>query len=331
LLRAADAALFRAKSEGKSRISVFSTDLLEAAAARFTTEQSLRAALEQDQFELHFQPEVNAATGTVDVVEALLRWRLADGRLLTPESFLTVAEESGLIGHISEWVVASAMRTAARWHHGDWPDVRLAINVSSRQLIDSDCVERFASLARSLRLPTRCIEFELTENVLQTGPATIATLRGLRAAGFGVALDDFGTGYSSLVSLEQLPLTRVKLDRALIASIDTSARSLAIARSIIGLCESLSLEITAEGVERQAQLLPLLHARRMYLQGYLLSKAVPEPDVHAQRVAIEARWQGIANPPQVVAFESTGSFSRRLRGLPALAPATAHAPHSRSG
>ncbi len=279
LLQAADAALFRAKELGRSQMCFFSPDLLAAAASKFNTEQGLRRAIERGEFELFFQPEVNAGTGQVDLVEALLRWRLPNGTYQMPADFLPVAEESGLIGEISDWVIQSAVETAARWHHTSWPEVRVAINLSSRQLLDSGFVDRLQDLLGRNKLPTRCIEIELTENVLQTGTVTIHTLRLLRAAGFGVALDDFGTGYSSLVSLEQLPLSRVKLDRGLIATIDTSARSLAIAQAIIGLCTSLGLEITAEGVERRAQLDALLGHPGMYLQGYLFSPAVCSGDV----------------------------------------------------
>ena len=279
LLQAADAALFRAKQLGRSQMCFFSPELLDAAASKFNTEQGLRRAIERGEFELFFQPEVNAGTGQVDLVEALLRWRLPNGTWQMPGDFLPVAEESGLIGEISDWVIQCAVATAARWHHTSWPGVRVAINLSSRQLLDSGFVDRLQDLLVRNQLPTRCIEIELTENVLQTGTVTIHTLRQLRAAGFGVALDDFGTGYSSLVSLEQLPLSRVKLDRGLIATIDTSARSLAIAQAIIGLCTSLGLEITAEGVERPAQLDALLGHPGMYLQGYLFSPAVGADDV----------------------------------------------------
>ncbi|HEY6451469.1 MAG TPA: EAL domain-containing protein [Steroidobacteraceae bacterium] len=275
LLRAADAALFRAKALGRSQLTVFSPELLEAASAKFSTEQGLRHAMERDEFELVFQPEIDAATLTVSVVEALLRWRLADGRLASPEEFLTVAEESGLIMEISDWVLRSAIEAAARWHHGPWPDARVAINLSSRQLLDSRFVDRVMDLLCEHRLPARCIEIELTENVLQTGAATIDVLRCLRSHGIAIALDDFGTGYSSLASLEQLPLTRVKLDRTLIASIHTSARSAAIARAIVGLCHGLGLEVTAEGIEFPEQLALLVDNPGMCLQGYLLARPVP--------------------------------------------------------
>jgi diguanylate cyclase (GGDEF)-like protein len=271
LLRAADAALFRAKNSGRARLSLFSPELLEAASLKFSLEQGLRRALERDEFELWFQPEVSFTTLGTKLVEALLRWRLPDGQYVSPADFLSVAEDSGLIRSINDWVMRTAFRHAAGWHHGVWPEARVAINVSARQLLDTSFVAGMRELLAEYRLPPRCIEIELTETVLQTEAATIEVLRELRRLGISVALDDFGSGYSSLSSLERLPLTRVKLDRSLIDTIDTSARSLAIARAIIGLCENLGLEVTAEGVERPEQLALLLGNPAMTLQGYLLA------------------------------------------------------------
>jgi diguanylate cyclase (GGDEF)-like protein len=288
LLRAADAALFHAKSLGRSRLCMFRAELLATAALKFRIEQELRRAVDRGEFELLFQPEVNFDALGTKIVEALLRWRLPDGRHVSPAEFLAVAEESGLIMNISDWVLRSAVQCAASWHAGAWPDVRVAINVSARQLLDPRFVERLAALLSEYSLPSRCIEIELTENVLQTGPATIETLRQLRALGVAIALDDFGTGYSSLASLEQLPLTRVKLDRSLIQSIDTSERSLAIARAIVGLCASLGLEVTAEGVERPEQLALLLSYPSICLQGYLIC----EP------MAADSVPRAVANMPQ---------------------------------
>jgi diguanylate cyclase (GGDEF)-like protein len=272
LLRAADAALFRAKALGRSQLSVFSPALLEEASAKFSTEQGLRYALERGEFELVFQPEIDAATLSTRLVEALLRWRLPDGRRASPAEFMAIAEESGLIMEISDWVLRTAIKTAAQWYHGAWPDARVAINLSSRQLLDNHFVDHVMTLLREYRLPPHCIEIELTENVLQTGVATIDVLRQLRDHGVSIALDDFGTGYSSLASLEQLPLTRVKLDGALIAGIHTSARSAAITRALIGLCHSLGLEVTAEGIECHEQLAMLADLAPICLQGYLLAR-----------------------------------------------------------
>ena len=272
LLRAADAALYEAKALGRSQLALFTPALLEAATERFHTEQGLRRALDRGEFELVFQPEINLQTCEVELVEALLRWRRPDGRLASPGEFLSVAEASGLILQINDWVLHRVVETAARWHHGHWPNVRIAMNVSSRQLFDNSFVEQVVELLEQHKLPSRCIEIELTENVLQTGSATIASLRRLRAHGIAIALDDFGTGFSSLASLEQLPLTRIKLDRSLIASIDTNARSASIAKAIIQLCQGLGLQITAEGIERLEQLAPLVGHPALFAQGFLLAR-----------------------------------------------------------
>jgi predicted signal transduction protein with EAL and GGDEF domain len=293
LLRAADSALFRAKALGRSQLAMFSADMLEAASARFTTEQGLRHALERGEFELVYQPEIEASSLTVGLVEALLRWRMPDGRLAAPGEFLAIAEESGLIMDISDWVLRSAIREAARWHHGDWPQARVAINLSSRQILDRRFVERVRGLLEEYRLPARCIEIELTENVLQTGPETTAVLRQLRAQGVAIALDDFGTGYSSLASVEQLPLTRVKLDRTLVAAIHKSERSAAIARAIVGLCQGIGLEVTAEGIECPEQLALLLGQPSMYLQGYLLACPVPAGEIVAVIAAVPRHMESL--------------------------------------
>jgi EAL domain-containing protein (putative c-di-GMP-specific phosphodiesterase class I) len=287
---------------------MFSPELLENASLKFRIEQGLRHAAERGEFELLFQPEVGFDVLGTKLVEALLRWRLPDGRHVPPAEFLAVAEESGLIMSISDWVLSAAIETAARWHHGPWPNVRVAINVSARQLMDNQFVDRVWHILMQHKLPARCIEIELTENVLQTGPATIETLRRLRELGIAIALDDFGTGYSSLASLEQLPLTRVKLDRSLIASIDKTSRALAITRAIIGLCRSLGLEVTAEGVERPEQLALLIDHPSICLQGFLISmplaaeavpKAVAEMPQHLQSLILSS-----------AGTESTGHYVR---------------------
>jgi EAL domain-containing protein (putative c-di-GMP-specific phosphodiesterase class I) len=235
--------------------------------------------VERREFELLFQPEVCAETLETVLVEALIRWRMPDGTLASPGSFLGIAEESGLIMDISDWVLEAAIGAAAEWHHGSWPEVRVAINVSPRQLIDVGFFDRLYRLLDEYCLPPRCLEIELTESVLQTGPATIAALRRLRAHGVAIALDDFGTGYSSLASVEQLPLTRIKLDRSL--------RSATMAHAIIAMCQGLGLEITAEGVERAAQLAILRQQRGITVQGYLLCR----PTVRAEVLSVIAALQ----------------------------------------
>ena len=279
LLRAADAALFRAKALGRSQLATFTPELLVTASAKFAIEQRLRRAIQGDEFELFYQPLINTEALDVALVEALIRWRMPDGSFRSPDEFLAVAEESGLIIEISDWVLRTAICTAARWHRGAWPNARVAINVSPRQFLDYRFVSRLEQLLREHDLPARCLELELTESILQTGAHTIKTLDQLRAIGVSVALDDFGTGYSSLASLQRLPLTRVKLDRSLIAGIDESAQSASIVRATIALCRGLGLEVTAEGVERVEQLAMLLPHRAISLQGYLFSRPVSASDL----------------------------------------------------
>jgi EAL domain-containing protein (putative c-di-GMP-specific phosphodiesterase class I) len=200
---------------------------------------------------------------------------MPDGSYRSPDEFLAVAEESGLIMEVNDWVLRTAIEKASQWYRGAWPQVRVAINVSPRQFLDYRFVDRLQGLLDEFQLPSRCVEIELTESVLQTGPTTIKALCQLREIGVAIALDDFGTGFSSMASLEQLPLTRIKLDRSLIARMDSSARSASIARATIRLCSELGLEVTAEGVERLEQFAALLGYRGISMQGYLLARPVP--------------------------------------------------------
>jgi len=304
LLKAADVALFRAKSLGRCQLSMFTPDLLEVAEAKFSTEQGLRRAIERGEFELVFQPEIDVETLDTSLVEALVRWRMPDGTLALPSRFLDIAEESGLIIEIGDWVLRAAIEAAAHWHHGAWPEVRVAINVSARQFLDAGFIDRLQSLLRAYRLPAQCIEIELTESVLQTGPSTIDALKRLRAHGVTIALDDFGTGYSSLASLEQLPLSRIKLDRSLLEGIDNSPRSAAIVHAIIAMCQGLGLQITAEGIERPEQFAMMLRHRGMCLQGYLLARPTSRDDLipamanvsqRARELVVSLPAQGASN------------------------------------
>ena len=300
LLSCADAALYRAKSQGRNQVSVYTDELLEAVSEKFSIEQRLRHAIERSEFELVFQPEVGVDSLRVELVEALLRWRQPDGRLAAPGEFLAVAEASGFIAALDNWVMGAAIEAAAAWHRGVWPEVRVAINVSSRQLLDLSFVDRLTELMARNRLPVRCLEIELTETVLQTGASTIRTLHALKAAGFSIGLDDFGTGYSSLTSLAELPLSRVKLDRSLIAN--TDERGAAIALTIVNLCEHLKLQVTAEGIENAEQLDWLLDHRSVYLQGYFISRPLQFAD-------LEAALQTI--PQQMALHVLTGARPRR--------------------
>jgi EAL domain-containing protein (putative c-di-GMP-specific phosphodiesterase class I) len=238
----------------------------------------LQKAVADGHLELLYQPQGSFGSMELTVAEALLRWRLPDGRYREPNDFLCVAEQSAIITDIDDWVLKRAIATAAKWHHGCWPNARVAVNVSPRQLLDDSFADRVGRLLDQASLAPSCLEIELTENVLQTTAPVIESLHKLRALGVSIALDDFGTGYSSLTSLEQLPLTRVKIDRSLVLSVDTNPRSASIVRSMISLCHGLGLQVTAEGVERPQQLARLLANSEVDVQGYLLARPLSEAD-----------------------------------------------------
>jgi diguanylate cyclase (GGDEF)-like protein len=287
LLRAADVALFRAKELGRNRFALYSHELYDAAAQRFRLEQSLRRAVEGGELLLMFQPVVALHSFETVSVEALLRWRRPDGRIASATEFIPIAEKSGLIHELTGWVLRSAASTAAGWRAQGWARASVAVNVSPAQFFESDFVEQVARTLEATGLPPSALELEITETVVQTGSATVESLHQLRALGVSIALDDFGMGYSSLTSLEQLPITRVKLDRLLVAGVDTNPRSAAIVRSIVALCHGLGLQVVAEGVERPAQLEFLAQCGPLGVQGFLLAQPV-----EARAAAAEARAAG---------------------------------------
>ncbi len=293
LLRAADVALFRAKELGRNRFALYRPALYDAAAQRFRLEQSLRQAVEAGDLLLMFQPQVALHTFEVTGLEALLRWRKADGRIATATEFIHIAEKTGLIHELTDWVLRSATSTAAAWRAQGWHRACVAINVSPPQFFDSDFVEHISKALEVTGLPASALELELTETVFQTGTNTIESLRRLRDMGVAIALDDFGIGYSSLTSLEQLPITRVKLDRLLVAGVDSNPRSAAIVRSIIALCHGLGLQVVAEGVERPAQLDFLSRCGPVGVQGYLLGYPVEADKAAEESHSASARAKSL--------------------------------------
>jgi diguanylate cyclase (GGDEF)-like protein len=293
LLRAADVALFRAKELGRNRYALYKPALYDAAAQRFRLEQSLRRAVENGDLLLMFQPQIALHSFEITGLEALLRWRKPDGRIATASEFIHIAEMTGLIHELTDWVLRSATSTVAAWRAQGWHRASVAINISAPQFLESDFCEHIARALEVTGLPASALELELTETVFQTGPTTVDSLRRLREMGVSIALDDFGIGYSSLTSLEQLPITRVKLDRMLVEGVDSNPRSAAIVRSIVALCHGLGLQVIAEGVERPAQLEFLSHCGPIGVQGYLLAYPVENQDAEKEAHAAAARARSI--------------------------------------
>ncbi len=289
LLRSADAALFRAKALGRNRQHGFSPSLLEASDRKFRTEQALRRAIGDESLLLHYQPEVSLVRARISVAEALLRWRRADGSIATAGEFLGYAAATDLLTTLNLWALDTAVAALARERRNGWAELRIAVNVSARQFLLADFVARIEQALRLHDLPPESLEIELTEEVLQTGRGTIEALRVLRGLGLTIALDDFGAGFSSLASLERLPLARVKIDRSLIAGIDTNDRSAAIVTSMVRLCHDLGLAITAEGVERPTQLAMLHGLGGVDAQGFLIGHPQPLEELAATASALPSR------------------------------------------
>jgi diguanylate cyclase (GGDEF)-like protein/PAS domain S-box-containing protein len=290
LLRNADAAMFRAKELGRSNFQAFTPALHARISERLALEGELRRALERCEFTLHFQPQVEVGSGRIIAVEALLRWNHPARGLVPPASFIPVAEETGLIVPIGDWVVEAVCEWCRSRKAEGCAPLRVAINVSLRQLHRDEFVACVASALARTGVEPQWLELEITESAVMKNPEeTIGRLRSLRALGIKIAIDDFGTGYSSLSQLKRLPVDRLKIDRGFIEGIPGDIDDAAIARAVISLGHSLGLKVVAEGVETAAQHDFLLAHGCDEAQGYLF--AVP-----MAAEAIEDLLRGHARP-----------------------------------
>ncbi|MEY9256419.1 diguanylate cyclase (GGDEF)-like protein/PAS domain S-box-containing protein [Bradyrhizobium ottawaense] len=276
LLKNADLALYRAKADGRSTYRFFETGMDARAQARRLLEMDLRAALQRDEFEAYYQPIRDVASGRVVAFEALLRWNHPQRGLIAPIDFIPLAEETGLIVQLGEFVLRSACTDAATWPD----DVDLAVNLSPVQFKNPNLIASVIAALAASGLDARRLELEITESVLlQNSEATLTTLHDLRAMGVRISLDDFGTGYSSLSYLRSFPFDKIKIDRSFVSELATREDSMAIIRAVTGLGRSLGIVTTAEGVENDAQLELLRREGCTKAQGYLFSKPRPASDV----------------------------------------------------
>ncbi|HRD32836.1 MAG TPA: EAL domain-containing protein [Rhodocyclaceae bacterium] len=269
LMKHADTAMYQAKAAGRANFKFFDIAMNEAVSRRLHLENALRQALERNEFELHFQPQMDPSGRRVLAAEALLRWRRADGRLVPPLDFIPVAEESELICRIGDWVLGEACKCLGLWRARGAGDLRLAVNLSARQLRDPKLPLLVAELLRIHAVPAAALELEITESVAMQDPeASIRNLGALKRLGVSLAIDDFGTGYSSLAYLKLLPIDRLKLDRTFVRDLETDADDAAICAATVGLAHNLRLELIAEGVETHAQHVFLRNLGCDLLQGF---------------------------------------------------------------
>jgi len=276
LMKHADTAMYHAKSQGRNNIQFFTAEMNRAAVERLGLDRDLRVALEERQFELHYQPQLDASSGCVVGVEALVRWCHPRDGLLSPLKFIPLAEETGLIIPLGEWVLDEACRQLRAWRQEGLKNLTMAVNLSAHQLRSPTLLDYVTKTLARHGLTGADLELEVTESVAMANPeASIGLLRTLRDLGVRLSIDDFGTGYSSLSYLKRLPIHTLKLDRSFVKDIETDANDVAICTATIALAHSLGLNVVAEGVENTAQHSFLAALRCDTLQGYLFSKPLP--------------------------------------------------------
>ena len=294
LLRDADTAMYRAKALGKARCEVFDVRMREAAIARLALETDLRRAIERNEFELHYQPIISLATGKLAGFEALVRWRHPERGLVSPEHFIGVAEETGLIVPLGAWVLHRACTQMSEWHraHPSSDALTMHVNLSAKQFVHPDLATEIAGILQATGLPASSLNLEITESAVIENPESVIEVLGtLKALGLRISIDDFGTGHSSLSYLHRFPIDALKIDRSFVSAMTMEQSN--IIQAIVALAQALHLEVIAEGIETLDQLSRLSQLGSDGGQGYLFAAALTAPNAES----VLARSQDmIANP-----------------------------------
>ena len=279
LLKHADSAMYKAKELGRNMFQYYSAEMNSTVTDRLELLNRLRQAIPNDELVLHYQPKLNLASGEIIGVEALIRWDSPHSGLVSPGAFIPLAEETGLIIPIGEWVLQTACRRNRAWQDAGYPPVVISVNLSPRQLARGDIVQQVARVLAETGLDAQWLELEITESVMATEvEKSFAMLTELRAMGVRISLDDFGTGYSSLSYLKRFPVDTLKIDQSFVRDIATDGNSAAIVRAIVSLGHNLNLNVLAEGIETAEQSALLRQNGCNEGQGYLISRPVPEKD-----------------------------------------------------
>ncbi len=275
LLANADAAMYRAKQIGRDNFHFYTADLNIQARERLLLHEELRNAIARNEFVLFYQPQIDLQTGKIFAVEALIRWRHSKLGLVSPDKFIPMAEQTGLIVPIGDWVLREACRQNKAWQHAGLSPITVCVNVSARQFSDKTLIAKVVDALKESELEANYLELEVTESlIMHDGAAASATMDQLRDLGVHLSIDDFGTGYSSLSALSTFPVGRLKIDKSFITDLTTNEHDRAVASAVISLGRKLQLKVIAEGVETEDQLEFLRENNCDEVQGYLLSKPV---------------------------------------------------------
>jgi len=282
LVAHADEAMYSAKQSGRNSFQFFNAAMSVFSRARLDLERDLRRALPLKQFEVHYQPKIDIASGRTNSVEALLRWRHPTRGLVGPDGFIPLAEENGLMLGIGEWVLREACRQARQWQDEGLPFLRIAVNISPMHFLQPGFLQIVQAALSDHRLEARYLEIELTETtVMDHAESSVQILEELSRMGVLVSIDDFGTGYSSMSYLRRFPIDKLKIDRSFISDLTGNPDALSIVKAIITLAHSLRLKVVAEGVETLQQLEQLRELGCDQFQGFYRSAAVPPAEIQA--------------------------------------------------
>ncbi|MBL0717478.1 MAG: EAL domain-containing protein [Desulfosarcina sp.] len=280
LLKNADIAMYHAKDTGRNKFQFYSEEMNVSTLKRLTMEIELKKALERDEFVLYYQPQVESRTGMIVGLEALVRWEHPENGMVPPLDFIPIAEETGFIIPLGEWVLQTACEQMQAWQQAGLTSLRMAVNLSGRQFKQDDLINSVQNIINAASLDPQYLELELTESVLMHDvEENISTLRKLKESGLKLSVDDFGTGYSSMSYLKRFPLDTLKIDRCFVKDIMTDSNDAAITKAIIALAKSLNLTIIAEGVETEDQFRFLRDHGCDQIQGYLISKPLPAEEI----------------------------------------------------
>jgi len=282
LLRAADAAMYEAKTKRRGSYFLFSSEINEATQRQQKLEDDLHQASARGEFALHYQPLISTDSDRITGVEALLRWHHPQLGLIPPNQFIPQLEEMGLMVEVGQWVLQTACLQNAAWQKEGLPPIRMAVNLSAQQFYRGDIVNTVKGVLRETGLNAEWLELELTESmILDDSETTIEIMQDLKRTGVQLSLDDFGTGWSSLSYLRQFAFDRIKIDRSFLRDISSQPAAEMVVRTIINLARNLGLACTAEGVETHRQLAYLKEQRCAEIQGFLYSPALPAADCSA--------------------------------------------------
>ena len=279
LLKNADAAMYRAKSISHNSYFIYEEAMADTIRAHLTLGGGLRKAIEEEQFELFYQPKIRLADKATVGAEALIRWMHPELGMISPDQFIPLAEESGLILPLGEWVIRRACRQLKEWREQGFPAISLSVNLSGRQFMQSDLVEMVTQVLAETGVDPRCLELELTESMLMAdAQQTIEKLHAFRKLGLTLSIDDFGTGYSSLAYLKKFPIQTLKIDRSFVNDLGTDSDDEAIVKATIAMANSLNLKVIAEGVENNSQIAVLNDYNCEEVQGYLFARPMNNGD-----------------------------------------------------